>query len=76
MIQNGHTNMTYYSVNDRTFQKGDLVYVVACGNPDYEIESRKQIISADSETASDISATAKPIEEVVTEQGELRESYK
>lgn len=64
--------MAYYTIQDRVFEKGDKVYVVNCGNPDYEIAPRKQVISADSDSASDISATPKPIEEVVTEEGELK----
>lgn len=67
--------MAYYTVQDRTFEKGDKVYVVSCGNPDYEIEPGKQVISADAESTRGISARSRKIEEVVTEDGELRDEF-
>lgn len=68
--------MAYYTVQDRVFEKGDKVYVVNCGNPKYEIEDGKQIISASADSARGISARSRRIEEVVTENGELRDNFK
>lgn len=69
--------MAYYEKpTGESFEKGDKVVVVTVGNPELEVAEGKQVISANKAAKRGITARGTPIEEVLTEDGELRDRFK
>jgi hypothetical protein len=65
--------MAYYSNPNHSFNQGDRVLVVNCGNPDLSVAPGKMIVPVSVGTKRGVSHSGgRQIEQVVDENGELR----
>lgn len=64
--------MAYYANPNHSFNRGDKVVVVNCGNPALEVANGKMVVPLSVASQRGVSANGRPIEEVVDENGNLR----